>query len=292
MLANIDTYETIEGLSCGKGGSRIKDQDLLSIKQFSEITGFSQASLRHYDKIKLFRPIKRGENGYRYYSVRQAVAVNFIKVLNSVKIPIKKTGEVKKRKSPEVVLEVLRKQEYELNKELYRLQQAYAIIHTYSEMIQEGLLADEHEISVRRMDAANIELGPVNDFGSGYFYESFFAFLKRMAGSKVDPAYPAGGFYEDIDSFISAPGKPSRYYALAPAGNDVKEAGLYLVLYARGYYGSLGDVPERLQAYAKEHGLTFAGPVYEMYLHDEITIDDYDNYLIQVSVPVKKQKAR
>jgi len=267
----------------------MKDQDLLSIKKFSEITGITQAALRHYDKIKLFQPIKRGDNGYRYYSVRQAVAINFIKVLNSVNIPIKKTGEIKKSKSPESVLEHLRKQEFELNKELYRLQQAYAIIHTYYEMIQEGLLADEHAISARHMNAAPIELGPVNDFSSGSFYESFFSFLEHMKSGKVDPAYPAGGFYENIDAFMGAPGQPTRYFSHTPGGKDTKEAGLYLVLYARGYYGELGDAPERLKAYAWEHGYSFAGPVYEIYLHDEITTDDYDQYLIQVSVPVKKK---
>ena len=152
----------------------MKDEDLLSIKKFSEITGITQAALRHYDKVKLFQPIKRGENGYRYYSVRQAVAVNFIKVLNSVNIPIKKIGEIKKEKSPELMLELLRKQEFELNQELYRLQQAYAIIHSYYEIIQEGLFANEHEISICRMSAVPIELGNINDFNSGYFYESFF----------------------------------------------------------------------------------------------------------------------
>ena len=269
--------------------SGIKDHDLLSIKKFSETTGITQAALRHYDKVNLFQPVKREDNGYRYYSVRQAVTVNFINVLNSAGIPLKRIAEAKKNKSPERMLELLRKQEFELNQELYRLQQAYAIIHTYYEMIQEGLLANEHEISICRMDAAPIELGPVNNFNSGYFYESFFEFLKQMTDSKVDPAYPAGGFYESIEAFANAPGQPTRYFSHVPAGSDTKDAGLYLVAYTRGYYGSLGDAAQRIQAYALEHGYTFTGPVYEMYLHDEITVDDYDKYLIQVSAPVKKQ---
>ena len=108
----------------------MREEDLLSIKKFSEITGITQAALRHYDKVQLFQPIMRGGNGYRFYSVRQAVAANFINVLNSVNIPIKKIGEVQQSKSPELMLELLRKQEFELNQELYRLQQAYAIVHT------------------------------------------------------------------------------------------------------------------------------------------------------------------
>jgi len=268
----------------------MKDQDVLTIKEFSEFTGIRQSTLRHYDEVKLFQPIKRGENGYRYYSAPQTIAVNLINVMHNVNIPIKKIGEIKKQKTPESVLELLHRQELELNKELSNLQTAYAIIHTYCSLIREGLFADENAIECCQMSEMPIELGPVNDFTNGYFYDSFFSFIRRMAERRIDPAYPAGGFYEDIDAFIDAPGQPTRFFSHVPTGRDTKKAGDYLVGYARGYYGSLGDLPERMKAYAKEHRLSLSGPVYEVYLHDEVAVDDPERYLIQVSVPVKKRK--
>ena len=41
----------------------------------------------------------------------------------------------------------------------------------------------------------------------------------------------------------------------------------------------MGDAPNRILEFAHESELEFVGPVYEMYLHDEITIDDYDQFL-------------
>jgi effector-binding domain-containing protein len=108
-----------------------------------------------------------------------------------------------------------------------------------------------------------------------------------MNERKVDSAYPSGGYYKDMNAFSKNPGQPGKYFALTPIGRDCKEAGEYLVGYTRGYYGNLGNLPQRLRAHANEHGFTFTGPVYEMYLHDEITVEDPDEYLIQVSVPVK-----
>ena len=268
----------------------MKDKDILTIREFSQLTGINESTLRHYDEVKLFQPIKRGENGYRYYSAPQTVAVNLIHVLRNANIPLKKIGEMEKKKSPESVLELLLNQEFELNRELLNLQQAYAIIHTYCGLIREGLLADEEAISRRQMAAVPIELGPVNDFSSGCFYDSFFNFIEQMTERRVGPAYPAGGFYEDMGAFLSKPGQPTRYFSLVPDGRDTKEAGDYLVGYARGYYGNIGDLPKRIQEYAKGHGFTFTGPVYEMYLHDEITIEDPEQYLIQISVPVKKRR--
>ena len=267
----------------------MKDQDLLSIRKFSELTGIKQSKLRHYDEVGLFHPIMRGENGYRYYSAPQTIAVNLINVMHSVNIPIKVIGKIKKNRSPESVLGLLQEQELELNKELFRLQQAYAIIHTYCRLIQDGLHADEEIISSRRMAAMPIELGPVNDFSSGYLYDSFFNFINLMVDRKIDPAYPAGGFYEDINAFITAPGRPDRYFSVVPTGRDIKEAGEYLVGYTRGYYGNLGDLSQRMQSYAKDYGYAFTGPVYEIYLHDEIAVEDRNQYLIQVSAPVEKR---
>jgi len=270
----------------------MKDQDMLTIKEFSRLTGIRQSTLRHYDEVKLFQPNKRGENGYRYYSAPQTVAVNLINVMHNVNIPIKKISEIKMQKSPESVLELLHKQELELNKELFNLQQAYAIVHTYCSLIREGLQVDENAITHCQMVASPIELGPVNDFSSGYFYDSFFNFIQQMTERRINPAYPAGGYYENMDAFLTSPGHPTRFFSLTPTGRDLKEAGEYLVGYTRGYYGSIGDLPERINAYATENGYTFAGPAYETYLHDEISVDDPDRYLIQASVAVKKAEHR
>ena len=273
-----------------RGASNIKDQDLLSIKEFSELTGIKQSKLRYYDEISLFQPVKRGDNGYRYYSAPQTIAVNCINVMHSLNIPLKKISGVKKKRNPKQILEILKQQELKLNQELFRLQQAYAIIHTYSDLIQEGLMADEHSIAHRFMTAIPIELGPINDFSNGYFYDSFFKFLEQINGRNINSAYPAGGFYNSMNDFVRAPGQPTRYFSHVPTGRDTVAAGEYLLGYTRGYYGNLGDLPQRMQIYAKENQFTFTGPVYEMYLHDEITMENPDQYLIRASAAVKKQK--
>jgi len=269
----------------------MKEHDLLTIKEFAARTGIRETTLRHYDEIKLFQPITRGANGYRYYSAPQTTAINLINVLSSLGIPLKTISALQKKRTPKLMLELLHNQELELNRELFRLQQAYAVIHTYCEMIQKGMLVDELTVGNQWMDAMTIEMGPPNDFSSGYHYDSFFNFINKVADGKMDAVYPAGGFYESVDAFLNAPGQPTRFFFLAPTGKGLKAAGEYLVGYTKGYYGKLGDLPKRMRDYAKEQGLAFAGPVYEIYFHDEISVAEPDNYLIQVSAPVKKSRA-
>lgn len=268
----------------------MKDSDLLSISQFSELTGIKQSVLRHYDEVELFKPIKRDENGYRYYSAPQTISVNLINVMHSANIPIKTIKEFIRHREPEQILNLFHKQEFDLNRELLRLQQAYSIIHTYCEVIDEGLHADERAISIKVMEAVPIELGPENDFSSGYMYDSFFEFLKFMDERNISTAYPTGGVYNNFNAFVNSPGYPNRYFSHAPIGRSNKDMGEYAVGYARGYYGQLGDLPSRMQEYVQKHDYYFTGPVYEMHLFDEVVVENPEQYLIQVSVPVKKHK--
>ncbi|MGL6199321.1 MAG: MerR family transcriptional regulator [Lachnospiraceae bacterium] len=51
-----------------------------TIKQMAEKTGFAVESLRYYDKLGIVTP-KRMENGYRYYSERDYVLLQYVAVM-------------------------------------------------------------------------------------------------------------------------------------------------------------------------------------------------------------------
>jgi len=267
----------------------MNERDLLTIKEFAERTGIKESTLRHYDTIKLFQPILRGENGYRYYSAQQTIAINLIHVLSNLNVPLKTISEMQIERTPERMLELLHSHQLELNRELFRLQQAYAVIHTYCELIQKGLTVHDLSINKQWMGAMHIQLGPMNDFSSGNFYDSFYNYLKQLDNGRLSTAYPVGGYYNSADAFFNAPGEPTNFFSILPAGRNTKEAGDYLVGYTRNYYGNLGDFPGYMRNYAQEHKLFLSGPVYEIYLHDEISLTDPDRYLVQVSMSLAKR---
>jgi hypothetical protein len=93
-----------------------------------------------------------------------------------------------------------------------------------------------------------------------------------------------------MEAFLGEPSRPVRFFALDPKGNEQKTGGLYLVGYTRGYYGKTNDLPERMAAAAKEKGLVFNGPVYNLYLFDEFSTSDPEQYLLQVSASVKETR--
>jgi DNA-binding transcriptional MerR regulator len=267
--------------------------DLLTIKDFSEFTGIKQSVLRYYDEIGLCSPVRRGENGYRYYSPQQIVTVNLINVLNDLQTSLKEIGEMERHRTPESILELLTRQENKFDHEMRRLQSAYSITHVFRNLLLTGLSAKENEITDCELDELSIVMGPLNDFEDNrFFYETFIKFCQQSKDTRVNLSYPVGGYFESINTFVSEPSQPTRFFSIDPAGNDKRAAGRHLVGYTRGYYGEMGDTPERLLKYASENGLSFTGPLYVIYVFDEISIKDTTQYLAQVSVPVAPKKRR
>ena len=107
---------------------------------------------------------------------------------------------------------------------------------------------------------------------------------------RINLRYPIGGYHYDIDSFLNAPGQPDKFFSLDPLGNCTRRAGKYLVGYTKGYYGEFGDLPQKMASYAQEHNLVCSGPVYTVYLLDEVSVTKPDEYLARLSVSVSEPK--
>ncbi|MDR2696623.1 MAG: MerR family DNA-binding transcriptional regulator [Deltaproteobacteria bacterium] len=259
----------------------------LSIKAFSAFTGINESTLRYYDKIGLLSPESRGDNSYRYYSPVQNFAVEFIKVLIKVGVPLSAIKGMSKTRTPQNVLALLMQQETRLDAQLHELQTAYAIIHTYRNNIQAGLAARAGDIGVCDLDQMRCTLGQVNDFtGSATFYAAFMEFCRQAHEYSINLHYPIGGYYENIEAFLRAPAQPTRFFSQDPRGNSIRKAGKYLVAYNTGYYGEFGELPKKVAAHARAHSLSLRGPLYITYLLDEISMVDHTQYLSQLVVGI------
>ena len=278
-------------------------KDLLTVNEFSQLSGIEKTTLRYYDEIGLFSPAKRNsENNYRYYSPEQLIALNFITVFSELNIPLKTISAVEKERTPETVFEFLKQQEKQMDMEMKRLRERYSIIHTRSELIWHGLQLKQQlngndevgkeasiGICVSPIDEYAYILGPPTSFGEDESFVGPFArFCQQAEELRINLSFPIGGYHATPESFFGSPSKPDHFFSMDPTGNRKVSAGKYLKGFVRGFYGELGDVPMRMAAYARENGLTLSGPVYTVYLHDEICVNDPSQYLTQVFVAVSQ----
>ncbi|MCL2105862.1 MAG: MerR family transcriptional regulator [Oscillospiraceae bacterium] len=264
-----------------------KTDKLLSIKEFSEMIDLEQSVLRYWDEIGIFPPALRNtDNGYRFYSPDQIIFVNFIKVLSSLKISLKVIGSIRRERTPETILRLMEKQENVLDQELKRLQEAYSTIHVLRGTIQQGMnVQDADQISVQPLGSMQITLGPRNKSGEQFdFYREFTRYCKYAKKNRINLNTPIGGYFESMEAFCKKPWAPTHFFSVDPQGKDNRPAGRYLVGYRRGLYGRMEDTAQRLKEHAAQHGLSFSGPVYVVYLLDEISMNDPSQYLSQICV--------
>jgi len=272
-------------------------EDLFSIQEFSQISGVETSTLRYWDELGLFSPIKRNpENNYRYYSLVQLLALNFVTTLRELDIPLKTIAELRQERSPENLLRVLEKKEREMDMELRALRQRSSIIHARQELIRYGLRVDEileSQVSVLHREDKALILWPRNEYQEGdTFIEPLASFVSQTGDQYINLGFPVGGYWDSMERFIKEPSRPDHFFSIDPIGTHIRKAGKYLIGFARGYYAEMGDLPERMAAYAKEKSLTVSGPVYTMYLHEEISTQDPSQYLAQTCVAVSRPRRR
>jgi DNA-binding transcriptional MerR regulator len=265
----------------------ISKNDLLSIKDFAKLTGIKQSTLRYYDDLGLFSPALRGENGYRYYLPQQIITINSINLLHELDMPIRKISEIQKHRTPELMFDVLSEKEDTLEAELTRLQRSYNVVHTLKRVIQIGLASDETAVESRYYDEIPIVIGPPNDFGeSKYFYDAFLNFCAESKQYRIDLRLPVGGVFTDFETFKNDPARPTHFFSVDPKGYDKRPAGKFVSAFTRGFYGETGDLAERMEKFIREKGLKPVGPVYNIFLHDELSVNEPDNYLLHATIEV------
>ena len=271
-------------------------KELLSIKEFSKLSGIETTTLRYWDDIGLFSPIMRDpENNYRYYSSDQIIAVNFVKVFSNLNTPLKVIGEMEKERTPESILNLIIQQEKLLDLEMRNLQECYSIIHTRNELINYGLkmleeLETGNEIIIETRTQQVYMPGKRNKWVEGEsFHEPFMAFCNSAHELRINLGFPIGGAHDDWQGFMERSGEPHYFFSMDPNGNTKMEAGEYMVGFCRGYYGEFGDLALRMNNYAEINGWEFIGPVFSVYLHDEVSTRDQNDYLSHVYVKVEKK---
>jgi DNA-binding transcriptional MerR regulator len=268
----------------------MNDEGLISIGEMARYARISRPALIHYDHLGLITPVKRGDNNYRFYSSRQLQSVRLVATLQDIGMPLRDIAKLVQRRTPENILHMFETYGARVERRIAKLQQTQALMRTLREIIAEGLAADEAGIEVVHMDEESLLLGPQIDYSAGKSIEEamleFYTFCLDCDDS-LDLNYPVWGVFAEQRIKNRDWNRPDRFYFRMPGAPDRKPAGLYLVGYTRGYYGSSDGLYTRMLAHIEENCLEICGPAYETYPLNEITEADSNNYLMRVSILVR-----
>jgi len=266
----------------------------LSIQELSKISDIEASTLRYWDEIELFSPVGRNpENNYRHYTLAQLHTLNFVTTLSSLDVPLKVIAELREKRDPEQLLLLLQKLEKRMDMEMRNLRYRYSVIHSRRELIQKGMKVDVNKISVENLDEREMIIWPRNEYKEGdTFLDPLSKHIANLREYQVNLGFPVGGRHDNMETFVKRPGCPDNFFSLDPIGSYIRSPGNYLVGYINGYYGELGDLPERMAAYASENDIALTGPVFTIYLLEESSTIDPSQYLAKCCIAVADDKKK
>ena len=94
---------------------------LMTVGQISKLFNVTSETLRHYDRIRLLKPIINKDNGYRYYSIKEIEKLDLILDAKYLEIPLQNIKEALSNDKVENYIDLIELQEETIDEKIEHL---------------------------------------------------------------------------------------------------------------------------------------------------------------------------
>lgn len=261
--------------------------------EFARFCDTTKDTLFHYDDIGLLKPAKIGSNGYRYYSINQAMLFDMIQMLKEVGMSLEEIKDYMRRRDTQTFLTMLQAKDKLLLAEIERLKRLRKLLKNTMNITQDAFNVEENKIEFVDKDEEYFIVTPgpkksddkstldaiskhINYCDKHNFYNTFTYGEIIGEASIADKSFKTMYYCTKIDKFIH-----NKHLHIKPAGR-------YAVKYIRGSYDDL------IQAYAvfcaelKQMGHATSGGIYEEDMLNYLSETDFNDYLMKIEIQVVK----
>lgn len=273
---------------------------LLSISEMAKLRRVTTETLRHYDRIGLFKPAYTDpSSGYRYYTVSQGEKLGTIKELRQLGMGLSEIKEYFDNRNVKKSMELLKKYHDRLAEEINEkkaveevIAEKIAFMDSIKDMppagkVFEADLPERYMVTYGRME---LEKQDIN-----YQLIGLEASMDEMAPIVATNRL---GVYSNVQFDIIAeklrPGirfkaaplilcdetyRKSKHFKVIPAGH-------YVCAYYNGYWATYSEFFKKINDYMKRNHLKQNGFFYQIYQIDITLTDNFDETLIELRIPV------
>jgi DNA-binding transcriptional MerR regulator len=283
---------------------------MLTIGEFAWLSQVTVETLRHYDRLKLLKPVRLDRfTGYRYYSLAQLPRLNRILALKNLGLPLREIGRMLDQPiTADEIRGILQGKQAELEAHIQETQARLARVEAHLKQIEmEGKMPD-HEVLLKTAPAQWIAsvrekmawlgqdvLGPA-------ITQMFDEVGEHLDRQHVTPAGPGIALWHESQFVHTAVNQEEMDVETAlpvkgpvPEGGRVKvrELPKAEVAYTvhHGDFSGLPRAKQALFAWIEDNGYRRAGPIREIYLHhhpDHATNEDSPHHITEIQFPVEK----
>lgn len=270
------------------------DRRLFQIGEVARLFHISVGTIRHYEKLGLIQPeVVDPATGYRYYADGQFEALNTIRYLRALQMPLEEIGDFLKNREPEAIEEKLLHQETlirEKREELERIERQ--IDHRIDRLreAREGRQGVVEEVTLPEMRLVRIRgslapksyldlEGSLRKLEDGQ--DQSLVFLGKV-GVGIEKEHLEQKVFETYDTvfLILDPEDPYRgEVEIIPPGD-------YLQVRFQGSHPRAGTYYRMLLDEVRRRHLRISGFSQEITLVDEGLTDDPEKFVTEIRLPV------
>jgi DNA-binding transcriptional MerR regulator/effector-binding domain-containing protein len=269
-------------------------QTYFTTGEFAKLCKVNKRTLFHYHDIGLFSPAKTDENGYRYYSYQQLEVFSTISILKELNVPLKEIKTYIDERTPEQFIELSKLKIAEIDKEIEKLN---TIKHFLKESIvftNKGLNADCDNILLEQQQEEYIIRSPLLNKENveddikfwvefGNFAETAESKNTSFTGTMLSKQDIMQHKYDTCSYFFTKTSKKQSNASIV-----VKPKGLYAVAYYKGDYEHLDEGYERVIKFFEQNHFEMGDFAYEEFLIDEVATKNEKDYIMQITIEVKR----
>lgn len=266
--------------------------EYLTTGEVARMMGTTKNTLFHYDQLGIFSPEARGDNDYRYYTVRQMDVLDAIITLRELGMPLPEIKEYMEHRSPENYATLLTKENAVIEQQILALKQKQKWIQRQQKRIETSLTTNPdiiEEITLPRFYIAAHPISSSDDktisvkvselLNSYYESKETTGFTVLYIQMERDLARGAHNLYHEVCLAMQTPPKKMPYRIL-PASKC-------LAAYHLGDWDDISLAYDRLRSYMKQHQITSSdGRFYEEELINATMTDKRSEYLTRIIVRI------
>lgn len=261
--------------------------ELLSISDFSNLTGISRANLIFYDKENLLKPIHRDHNnGYRKYHFSQITVAYLIQVYRQVGLSLPQINELLTMKSVEDERVMLKSHIDNIDKQIKYLEQQKYNMKVYEEnLLKYGNRNNKNRFTVEEMPGENMYLSKsLRKIEEDVSTMNGFLMYIRSQGIPMDCHIGRMFTKRTFDSKKWE--YPEYVYFKKLHGTYKRKKGLYLIYTTYTDGSNINDIYDTFFEYIKSHNYIICGNIYEDYPLSSILASSGDTSMLRIMVPI------
>ena len=245
-------------------------KDYFTIGELSNLFNINTKTLRYYDEIGLFTPVKRDpDTGYRYYQFNQLYELASIRYLRKLEYSIQNINNYMKSRKVDSVLEKFKEQSLELHKKWDELIRIDNIIQRKILFIEQELPKVQFDnFETRHYD--NRKFMPIGNeeelYKSDIFY--FYPTIAFIDKDKSFGSFLLEGYEDDIGI---------TKYSIIPEGD-------FLCGYHKGTYETISETINRVYEMNKDYKLD--NKAVNFNIIDQFVESEVDNYVTCIQIRI------